>query len=78
MDMEFNSIDELYNRVLPALLSRCREVSNYGYSFSIMDIWNYLVDTKWRYAKDLTLYDIVSDIFNADCDGIMSYIKNED
>ena len=54
MDLEFNSQEELYQRVLPALRAKCQELARLGLSYiREKDIWNYLILNKWRKAQDL-------------------------
>ena len=43
MELEFSSVEELYNRLKPALRTKLSELSEYGYGYlKIEDIWNYL------------------------------------
>ena len=68
MNLEFSSLGELYNRVKPALHAKEEEFHRLGYSkVKSVDIWNYLIEMKWKSGKDLMLSDIVSDIMNLDC-----------
>jgi len=65
MDYEFSSVKELFERVRPALRAKIAEFQRMGYqNVTESDIWNYLIDAKWRKGKDLMLSDIVSDIMN--------------
>ena len=67
MDIEFNSVSELYNRLLPALRSKVTELKNNGYDYlNVNDVWNYLKDTRWQNSHNLTLSDMVSDILYSD------------
>lgn len=78
MSEEFNSIDELHERVLPALNTRVRELKKIGCSDILEDdIWNYLILTKWKKSFDLTLFDVVNDILNTDYSLILDYVKNK-
>ena len=44
--MEFNSINELRERLMPALRSKLKELHSCGYKYiGIDDIWNYLRDS---------------------------------
>ena len=38
------------------------------------DIWNYLVDNDWKNRTNLELYDLISDIMNADNYKINLYV----
>ena len=79
---DFQSIDELYKRVLPALRIKKCEFHYFGYSHIFeKDIWNYLSDVKWKMGYHLTLFDIVDDILQLKIDDFIyhktSYIRNE-
>lgn len=77
MDFEFNSVDELYNRVLPALNTRVQELSCLGVEVNSDDIWSYLISNKWKMSVNLTLFDIVDDILNTDYSKILDYVNNK-
>lgn len=68
MDIEFNDVKQLYQRVKPALRTKRRILLKNGIKISEKDIFEYLVKLKWSKAKNLTLNDIVSDILNVDDD----------
>lgn len=76
MDYEFSSLDELYKRVGPALRAKEVELRRLGYSeIKDVDIWEFLIQEKWRKGKNLMLYDIVSDIMHADVEEIDTYCR---
>lgn len=76
MDYDFQSIEELYYRVRPALHAKEIEFHRLGYSFvKAIDIWNYLILRKWKKAKGLMLSDIVDDIMNLDCKEVQVYMN---
>ncbi len=76
MDIEFNNVTELYNRLLPALRSKVTELKNNGYDYlNVNDVWNYLKDTRWQNSHNLTLSDMVSDILYSDNELIDAYFK---
>lgn len=78
MDMEFSSLEELYNRLKPALRTKKRELKENGYGYlKIEDIWNYLKENKWKRSNNLSLNDMVSDILNADNEFIDDYFKEK-
>lgn len=78
MNIEFNSLQELYNRIKPALKTKMRELHRIGYDYiKEEDIWNYLKETKWMRANDLMLSDMVNDILNSDEIAIDKYMKNK-
>ena len=62
MDIEFNSLEELYERLTPALKAKVSELKRYDLDYiKEEDIWNYLKDTKWVKANNLLLYQMVDD-----------------
>ena len=78
MDFEFNSQEELFKRVKPALNAKVMELHRLGYSYiTIDDIWNYLVETKWKKGKDLMLSDIVSNIIHVENNKLDEYLKGK-
>ena len=78
MDIEFNSLEELYNRLRPALLTKLSDLKANGYGYlKIEDIWNYLKENKWKNSHDLMLSDMVSDILNSDNALIDDYFKEK-
>lgn len=78
MDLEFNSLEELYQRIKPALIAKKSEMLRSGLSYiKEEDIWNYLKEIKWRNSSDLSLFDMVSDILNTDEMLIDAYLKQK-
>jgi hypothetical protein len=76
MDLEFSSLKDLYLRVDPALKAKKTELDRRGLShISKQEVWEYLVETKWKKANGLMLSDIVDDILNTDCNLIDEYFK---
>ncbi len=62
---EFQSLQELYERVFPALHSKREELRIQKLPFITEKIiWNCLMERKWHRNVDLTLFDIVNDILN--------------
>ena len=56
--IEFKSAKELYNRVLPALYSKVKELRNLGFKYiTEKDVWNYLVNSTWKVKRDLQLHE---------------------
>ncbi len=77
-EFTFTSKEELYNRVKPALHAKLAELHRLGYTYiQGVDIWNYLIQSKWKVAKNLSLSDIVSDILHAENEKIDTYLKGE-
>lgn len=78
MDIEFNSLEELYNRLKPALITKKNEMNRSGFKYiKIEDIWNYLKEVKWKKAKGLSLCEMVSDVLNVDDLLIDDYLKQK-
>jgi hypothetical protein len=78
MDIEFNSIEELYKRLTPALITKCQEMHVKGYNYiKEEDIWNYLKEIKWKKSTDLALSEMVNDILNTDDSIIDNYLKSK-
>lgn len=78
MDIEFNSIKELYERLLPALKTKVTELKRNDLDYiKVEDIWNYLKETKWKSANNLLLYQMVDDILKLDNNEIDEYVKAE-
>ena len=76
MDLEFKSLEELYNRIKPALRAKCTEFKTIGYSgIKESDIWNYLTETKWKTATDLTLTEMINDIITVDLEDVYKYME---
>lgn len=59
--MEFNSLEELYKRLFPALEMRSKEINKI---YSEQEIWDTLSKTKWMKKHDLSLFEMVNDILN--------------
>lgn len=72
--MEFNSLDELYKKVLPALEIKAQEYCNI---VTPRDIWDYLSKMVWPKTHDLTLAKIVDDILKCDVSKI-KILRGED
>ena len=60
MDINFKDKEELKKRVMPALEYRVNELNN----ITIDELWQYLIDTKWKNSINLQLYEVVDDILN--------------
>lgn len=67
MDITFHSEEELYERLLPALRTKKKEMHRYGFTYiKEEDIWNYLKEVKWIQSKNLKLFEMTDDILNTD------------
>lgn len=77
-DIKFNSLEELYKRLLPALRSKVKELKRNNFNYiKEEDIWNYFKKIKWTNCKTLTLFDMVNDVLNTPNEKIDEYVKNE-
>jgi len=74
-EIEFRSLDELYNRIKPALYSKVKELKRHNINFvKEEDIWNYLSKRKWKGSRSLSLNDMVSMIMDLDDNEIKEYV----
>lgn len=81
-EIKFKSLEELYNRLKPALYSKVQELKrNHIDYIKEEDIWNYLTLKDWKERKSLTITDMTNDILNLDNDLVKLYVlenlKNE-
>ena len=77
MDFTFNSKEELYQMIEPALNDKENELNRLGYRYIHKnDVWNYLILSKWSKAHNLELNDIVSDILNCDNRLLDKFVKD--
>ncbi len=65
--MEFTSQYQLYQRLIPAFNVKHR-LLKYNNTLSITneDMWNYLIENKWKKSYGLTLSEMVNDIISLD------------
>lgn len=64
MNEEFNSVKDLYIRVLPALKIKKRELKKKGIEKLEKEIFDDLVKSKWIKGINISLNQIVNDILN--------------
>lgn len=77
-EISFGSKEELYKRIKPALHAKIAELHRLGYSYvQEVDVWNYLIQTKWKSAQDLRLSDVVRDILHVENEKVDLYLKGE-
>lgn len=77
-DIRFNSLEELYNRLIPAMETKVNELKHNGIRYiNIDDVWNYLKKNKWNKSKNLSLSDCVDDILNTSGEEYKKYIKDK-
>ena len=76
--MEFTSIQELYQRLLPALKTKTAEIKRLKI-FSITEslVFEYCLENFWRSKKDLRLHEMVDDILKVDAIKLIEYLKKE-
>lgn len=71
----FGTLKDLYNRVLPALRSKVKELKmNHVFFVTEKDVWDCLRKNKWNGESDLTLFDIVNDILFVEEKDILNYV----
>ena len=77
-EINFNNVEELYQRVIPALNSKIYELKRYGIkSISSKDLFDFLAHIKWSKKDNLTLFDMVDDILNTSNEEIDNYFVNK-
>ena len=76
-EVKFESQEDLYQRLLPALKSKKKLLSIEGFkSVKKSDIWDYLRYNKWSNQTGLELCDMVDDILNADNSALADFAHN--
>ena len=74
-NLEFKSLEELYNRVKPALYSKVQELKRNNITYvKEVDIWNYLSSTIWKRSDSLSLSAMVENILDLKEDEIKQYV----
>ena len=78
VELSFSSREELYKRVRPALSVKKRELERLGFSYILeIDIWNHLIESKWKKGHSLMLSDVVSDILHVEPQALDTYYKKK-
>lgn len=78
MNTEFTTLEQLYERLKPALRTKMREMKSLGYTYiREEDIWNYLKEVKWVSSKNLLLFEMVRDVLNVDNGSVDSYVRQK-
>ena len=73
----FSNLNELYNRLKPALKSKCNDLKRVGINYiQEVDIWNYLRQNNWVKRTNLTLGDMVNDIMTVSNNDLVLYVQN--
>ncbi|NMA50958.1 MAG: hypothetical protein GX951_03825 [Mollicutes bacterium] len=73
--MQISTLSELYNRLLPAFKTKKNDFKKEGIEIRELDLWNYLKENVWKNNRNLTLYEMINDIFNVDINKLNSYIN---
>lgn len=77
-EIKFNSLNDLYNRLKPALRSKLKELHKLDKVYiKKEDIFEYLTDTKWINSTNLTLDEMVDDILYADNYKLDEYVQKK-
>jgi aspartate carbamoyltransferase regulatory subunit len=64
-DFRFNSVEELYNKLLPALNTKVNDLKRNKIDYiTPKDVWNYLRYNYWLKKSKLTLGEMVNDILS--------------
>lgn len=69
--MEYQTLNDLYQRLIPAFKVKKRILSITKYNnIGFEDIWQYLAQNKWCKSIDLTIAEMVNDIIILDVSSI--------
>ena len=73
----FSNLSELYNRLKPALKSKCKDLKRVGINYvKEEDIWNYLRVNNWVKRVNLTLGEMVNDIMLVNNNDLILYVHD--
>lgn len=73
----FSSLEELYNRVKPALKCKVKDLNRTNiYYIHESDVFNYLKNTLWVKKNNLTLGEIVNDIMLTSNAELEAYVQS--
>ncbi len=80
MDVEFDSLEALYQRLEPALNTKVSDLKRNDYEdVDPQDVWDYLSTSKWKHRENLLLHEMVDDILHASNEEIYQYkLQNKD
>ncbi len=74
MDDKFETLNDLYKRLKPALYSKVLELKRNGLEYiKEEDIFNYLLESSWSKKNNLSISDLTSEILYLDNSLISSY-----
>ena len=74
-EIKFNSLNDLYNRIYPAFNTEKIELKKKGINIREIDLWNFLKESTWHDKENLSIYDMVKDIFDIDETKLINYIN---
>ena len=75
---DIKTLEDLYQRVRPALTTKREEMRRNGFIYiKEEDIWNYLKEIKWKRSVDLSLYQMTSDILDTNDYVIDEYLRGK-
>lgn len=78
MNTEITTLEQLYERLKPALRTKKNEMKSLGYMYiKEEDVWNYLKEVKWINSKNLLLFEMVRDVLNVDNEKIDNYVRQK-
>ncbi len=67
MEIKFDSLKELYERLIPALRSKKEEMKREKkIGITELDIFRYFCENVWKEKNNLTLAEMVNDILTTD------------
>ena len=73
--MEFTSLQQLYQKLLPAFNVKKRLILNSRHKdITNENIWLYLTETKWKNSYNLSLTEMVNDIITVDLEKISKHM----
>ena len=76
-EIKFKSLEELYQRLLPAFKTKVADLKRTGiYNIREIDIWNYLKNNYWRQKRNLTLGEMVNDILSTPNEELIKFVTN--
>lgn len=74
-EFKFKSLNELFNRLYPALNTKVNELKKENILVSEIMLWNFLKEYIWLDSTSLTLYDMVENIFSLDKEKLIKYLE---
>lgn len=78
MELEFQTLEELYQRLYPALKMKKRELYRLGFCYiQEEDIWNYFRIYKWSKSHNLMLSEMVNDILNTNNQSFQFFLQEK-